>query len=569
MSLLDQAKREAKRLFKLAKTHPAINNTYNLPFTNLSNSRQYIANINGYNNWHDYEENLKRKDFIQGNIDKTSLNKEEKSILLNKEYFIQDKKFIIYKNNALTQACSYEYKEAKEVILGHSIIEKSLFKEENKRSWRLDTYPVMVSGNIGSGKTESLLSIAKQYIDNNEGCIYLNAKGDNVLYTKIFSYCQQSKRFGDLHVLNYMRGSKTYEEYMATTPHKKLSNSFDPINPIIGEEAMFVDMFGKEMGIIINQIGLVAKSKNWLINFDSLEAICMLPNLINWANNNFWEQATIYIKNYLESIGYIDNAQEEDFNEIIDQHALLCQKMKSTLDTLSSCYEFQIFSINPEIDLEDIFRQRKILVVLLPYLEKSEYELSILAQVVTNQLMLFSQKSIHNNYSNLKSNHWQNIIIDDFSYCISENLSDYFSKALVCKENNWILGTQDFSYQNKKAFNNALISCNTHIIMKQEDLSLFPQYLKILIVDNIENIPPIFSKNIKTGSKHYVTFKEQSEGMAYILTNVNYNEQQKDIYKQSQWVFERIQCVYLPAPRPDYIHMNRFASKVKLEIINV
>lgn len=565
MSLLDQAKREAKRLFKLAKNHPATNNTYQLPFTNLSHSREYIANINGYPNWHDYEENLKRKDFIYGVTDKATLHKEQKLTIENKEYFIQDKNFIVYKNIAREESVSYKYQEHIPIIIGDSIVKKGLFKNEQPEKWSLDAYPVIVSGSTGAGKTEILLSVTSQYLDNKEGCIYVDAKGDTSIYTKIFAHCQKAKRLQDLYVLNFMMGSDR-EKNANNKPIKKKSNSFDPINPIIGQEEIFIEIFGNEIGKVVNRIGIVAKSRKWLLNFDSLEAIYMLPNLINWANNNYWEEATVYIKEYLDSIGYIEDAQAEEFDNLIEQHAIKCQKMKTVMHTFEVFYDQDVFSITPEIDLEDIFRERKVLMVLLPTLEKSVFETYVLAHIVTSQLAYISQKEVVNSFNNLYDNHWQNIIIDDVTYCIDDNLSDYFMKGVNSKQNNWIFGTQDFSYQDKKIFNKILPSCNTYLIMKVYDTPFnFPIYLKALILDNIENIPPIFAKNSQIKDSHYISFREQSEGQAYILTNKNYSQQKNSSYKAEKWALERIKCVYISPLRPDYLYMNRPDSKIIIE----
>jgi len=76
MSQLDQAKKEAKRLFNMAKA----SQSNEIVIENLSKSREILSVINGYKNWHEYEEVLKRKDFMLNVIDKNSENKNQKEV---------------------------------------------------------------------------------------------------------------------------------------------------------------------------------------------------------------------------------------------------------------------------------------------------------------------------------------------------------------------------------------------------------------------------------------------------------------------------------------------------------
>jgi energy-coupling factor transporter ATP-binding protein EcfA2 len=558
MSLLDQAKREAKRLYKLAQAQPVINILHHLPFNNLSTAKEYIANINGYEKWHDYEENLKHKDNAFGLKDKVKIQNEEKHIILNKAYFVQDLNFKIYHNIAIKEDQLYQYKEAKPIIIGETIVEKTLFKSKDPTTIHLHdySYPVLISGSTGAGKTEILLTMAAQFIANKEGCIYVDAKGDNSLYYKMLGFCHQSKRQEDLYVLNFMSNSNVTKG-ADNKPLKKLSNSLDPINPLIGQEQIFIDLFGLEIGTIFNKIGLVAQSKNWLLNIDNIEAICMLPNLITWSKNYYWEQATTYIETYLKNIGYSEYCDESDFEDLIEQHALNCQKIKFIIDVLKPYYENDVFSITPEINIASIFKDRKILLVMQPALEKSPDVMALLANLINSQIIHFSQKntSIHET-----NNHWQNIILDDFFYHINDNSNNALIKALSNKENKWIFGTQDFYYMNQDVFNTVINNSQTYIIMKTSDrYAEIPPHLKLLILDNVENIPPIFAKNLTAKHPYYITLDGQQPGMAYILS-----PKTQSVYRQS-WFFERIKCQYSSAPRLEQIFLNRFPTKIILE----
>jgi intracellular multiplication protein IcmO len=50
---------------------------------------------------------------------------------------------------------------------------------------------ILIFGSTGAGKTESLLSLAYNSLVQGSGLIYVDGKGENVLYTKVFSWLEQ------------------------------------------------------------------------------------------------------------------------------------------------------------------------------------------------------------------------------------------------------------------------------------------------------------------------------------------------------------------------------------------
>lgn len=452
----------------------------------------------------------------------------------------------------------YQFKQLEPVIMGTTIVEKSLFKNKEPQTIQLydHSYPMLISGSTGAGKTETLLTMANQYIENNEGCIYVDAKGDSSIFYKLLGFCHQGKRQADLYALNFMYGSGI-KKGADNKPLKKLSNSFDPINPLIGQPHIFEDLFGMDIGAVFNNITIIAKSKNWLINIDNIEAICMLPNLIKWAKNNYWDSATPFIETYLNSIGYNEDGDDNDFEELIEQHALKCQKIKSIIDIVKPYYDYDVFSITPEIDMESIFKDRKILLIMFPTLEKSTDLVGKLANLITSQITYFSQLNSSNTETN---NQWQNIIIDDFFYSINDEANPALMKALGNKQNHWVFATQDFYYLNKKVFDHVVTQCQTFVIMQTSSRNInLPSHLKLMIFDNIENIPPIFAKNISAKDSYYIPFDQQREGMAYIFTP------KIDSSYRKIWLFERINCKYTSSVRLEWIRLNRFETNVILE----
>lgn len=63
---------------------------------------------------------------------------------------------------------------------------------------------VLVCGCDGSGRTETLLTMAMNAADLGKGVLYVDAKGDNSLYAKAFAGLSERQQIGNLRVINLM-----------------------------------------------------------------------------------------------------------------------------------------------------------------------------------------------------------------------------------------------------------------------------------------------------------------------------------------------------------------------------
>lgn len=569
MSQLNQAKREAKRLLKLGQE-----NSSQIKITTLSEARKYIAILKGYHSWHDYEENLKRKDFLNGIIvDKQEIHLDAENDML--DYFLQDEPFIEYIKKENNNKISYVFENKPHIPIVLS---------ENKKQWGkterflLNTYPCFVAGTTGAGRTETLLSMACQYVVNGEGLIYMDGKGDSSIYSKVFSMAQQCDRLKDIACINFMTGSRTPD----TT--QKISNSVDLINNMIGQKEVWKIIFGDEIGIVLNAIGLSAKNKNMLLDSQSLKSMVMLPNLVSWYKNDTWGIDTTkiiqdYLENRLQLKDDFNTMVEDDKDEYLLIHAQFCKNCKTMIEIFKKYEDFGVFSKTPEIDLKEIFLDKKILIVLMPALEKSWEEMHLLA----NGIMSIIWKTAIDleremNYCPYFS---QNIIVDEMRYLISDENADNLLKRIP-KNTNIIFGASDMI--NSYNINQALGLSKTIVIMKQYDE--IPLVIKGRIVENAKNI----GNNLDVLKKDTYILKSLDEGEAYVYMEtekdyvkndnipLNYIERiplrpkiDKCIYQYEDFanikkevLFEKMRLIYLPVPKPNHIYLNRFPPSVDI-----
>lgn len=83
---------------------------------------------------------------------------------------------------------------------------------------------ILIFGSTGSGKTEALVSIAYNSLIQASGFIYIDGKGDNSLFAKVFSMVRSMGRDDDMLLVNFMTGARD-----VIGPQKtRLSNTMNP-----------------------------------------------------------------------------------------------------------------------------------------------------------------------------------------------------------------------------------------------------------------------------------------------------------------------------------------------------
>lgn len=544
MSLLDQAKKEAKRLFTLAKNQSINSTNITLNFENLSSSKEYIAIMNGYKNWHDYEENLKRKDLVLGHVDKNKEYKNYHHILENKQYYIQD--IIPHEIQVLSnqsQAHIIIDKAHQPIIMGKQRGKKGLFESKEKKPWLLNQYPMSITASTGAGKSEVLLSMASQYIANHEGVIYMEGKGDSVIYSKMFSYCKKYNRLNDLFCLNFFpTASKETSNNLIQNSH-----SIDPINPMAEFKDYFISNFGEKIGEVIHFILNCLKIKNQVMDIHTLESILMLQNLITWTKENTFGENTV-IHDYINHLDLnmndsLSELSECQLDEALEKHALICARAYEMVKIFKNYSH--VFKFDAQINMEKIFLQNKIVLILLPSLERSNELISFMSNLIAQNII----------YTDIKlssySKHFQNIIFDEYQYYHSCMTKINFEKT----KSNYIFSSYNYYYEKEEGMSYVINNTKTFLIMKQEDPAYsIPMKLKMDMLENMEKIPSLIY-NIK----HQKGFelRDMMEGEAYIFS---YNQRplnESYLNSKYQYYVEKITCEYLPASYEKSIYLPR------------
>lgn len=274
---------------------------------------------------------------------------------------------------------------------------------------------VLIFGSTGSGKTETLVSLAYNALLHSSGFIYVDGKGDNTLYAKVFSMVRRMGREDDLLLINFMTGARD----IIGPQERRLSNTMNPFS--IGSSGMLSqlvvslmdassnspdgDMWkGRAISFVeaLMKVLVYARDQGWILldantirnyfHLDRLEAMVMDKSFIRdeaepVSLENVPPIVMEPIRNYLFNLpGYNKEKKGKQVSQVFEQHGFITMQLTRVFSSLADTYGHIIRTNLAEVDFKDIVLNRRILVVLLPALEKSPEELSALGKIIVASL---------------------------------------------------------------------------------------------------------------------------------------------------------------------------------------
>src|SRR3990167_1152209 len=274
---------------------------------------------------------------------------------------------------------------------------------------------VLIFGSTGSGKTVALTSLAYNALIQGSGFLYVDGKGDNSLFAAIFSMCRTMGREDDLLLINFMTGARD----IVGAQEKRLSNTMNPfcngsssmLSQLVvsmmdqgtqsadgdmwkGRAIVFVEALMKVL-VYMRDKGKILLDANSIRNYfelPRLEAIGidkMFPR-DNQEPVSLADAPDLVlepIKNYLKNLpGYDPSKKGKQSAQVLEQHGFITMQLTRVFGSLADTYGHIIRTNLAEVDLKDVVLNRRILIVLLPALEKSPDELANLGKVIIASL---------------------------------------------------------------------------------------------------------------------------------------------------------------------------------------
>ncbi len=273
----------------------------------------------------------------------------------------------------------------------------------------------LIFGSTGSGKTEALVSLAYNALVQGSGFIYVDGKGDNSLYAKVFSMVRSMGREDDLLLINFMTGARDIVGPQET----RLSNTLNPFCQ--GSSSMLTQLVVSLMGssgqsgdgdmwkgraiafvealmrllVYLRDEGSILLDANTIRNYfdlQRLESIVIdkiFPRDDQESVNieHVPKLVTDPLRNYLNTLpGYNKEKKGKQVSQVLEQHGFITMQLVRSFSSLADTYGHIIRTNLAEVDFKDVVLNRRILVVLLPALEKSPDELSNLGKIIVSSL---------------------------------------------------------------------------------------------------------------------------------------------------------------------------------------
>jgi intracellular multiplication protein IcmO len=291
-------------------------------------------------------------------------------------------------------------------------------KQTNEELWfnndDLRTH-VLIFGSTGSGKTEALVSLSFNALVQGSGFLYVDGKGDNSLFAKVFSMCRFMGREDDLLLINFMTGARD----VVGAQERRLSNTMNPfcngsssmLTQLVvslmdsggasadgdmwkGRAIVFVEALMKVL-VYMRDTGKLLLDANTIRNYfelTRLEAIAMDKMFIrdNQEPVSLADTPDLILEpivNYIINLpGYDRSKKGKQSSQVLEQHGFITMQLTRVFGSLADTYGHIIRTNLAEVDLKDVVLNRRVLVVLLPALEKSPDELSNLGKVIIASL---------------------------------------------------------------------------------------------------------------------------------------------------------------------------------------
>ncbi len=264
---------------------------------------------------------------------------------------------------------------------------------------------ILYLGTTGAGKTEGLKSIVTNALTWASGFVYIDGKADTDLWSSLSSLVRRFGRDDDLFVLNYMTGnSDTRAPSNTMNPFSSgsasyLTNMLVSLMPQAeGDNAMWKERAVSLISSLMPALTWKRDNQDTPLSVSSIRDYLQLNNVIKLSRDDALPQKfRDSIVGYLNTLpGFVDAAFDDNGKEkpmgpdqpMIDtttvrqQHGYLTMQFTRSLQSLGDDYGYIFDTQAADVNMVDIVLNRRILIVLIPALEKSSDETANLGKIV-------------------------------------------------------------------------------------------------------------------------------------------------------------------------------------------
>jgi len=259
---------------------------------------------------------------------------------------------------------------------------------------------VLVFGTTGSGKTETLVSFAFNFLTQGSGFVYVDPKGAPKLAFQIYILCRMLGRDMDFRLLSYSVQGKPPER---RTP-KRLANTTNP----------FAFGFAESLTQILVALLPPTEGGNSVFQQNAQTMItALMYGLVELRDRGELDLSIGTIREYMARHKYVELAERNDLSGPTtnalrsflrsvgwDEHKPFAQQGKAfpeqyqyahayfglALASLTDTYGHIYLTDGGEVDMYDVIKNRRVLVVILPALEMAPEQLKNTGQITLSSV---------------------------------------------------------------------------------------------------------------------------------------------------------------------------------------
>ena len=264
-------------------------------------------------------------------------------------------------------------------------------------------------GTTGTGKTEGLKSLVSNALSWGSGFVYVDGKADTDLWASLYSLARRLGREDDLLVLNYITGnsddaslSNTFNPF-SNGSSSYLSNMITTLMPDAGgDNAMWKERAVALMFALMPALTFKRDKQGMLMDIGSVREYIELKPIVKLSRDATLPERIIRgLQGYLTTLpGFVDEAFDDDGNEkppspdapmydlqiARQQHGYLSMQFTRAFQSLADEYGFIFGAQLADIDTIDVVLNRRMLIGLIPSLEKSGDEAANLGKIIAASL---------------------------------------------------------------------------------------------------------------------------------------------------------------------------------------
>jgi intracellular multiplication protein IcmO len=265
-------------------------------------------------------------------------------------------------------------------------------------------------GTTGSGKTFGLKSYACNALCWSSGFIYIDGKADTDLWSTLSAMARRFGRDDDLLIMNYMTGNSASGAMVASNtlnPFSSgsasyLTNMLVSLMPDSeGDNAMWKERAVALVSALMPCLVYKREVQNIPLSIGVIRQFLTFKAVIKLSRDTTVpEHIRAAVKGYLNEVpGYNDSHFDDSGNEkqgpdgsmpdtstANQQHGYLAMQFTRSMQSLGDDYGFIFDTQAADVDMMDVVLQRRILVVLIPALEKSSDETANLGKIIASTL---------------------------------------------------------------------------------------------------------------------------------------------------------------------------------------